>query len=521
MKTKEQITYNMSRIRNKDTKIEVILRKELWNRGLRYKKNLSNVIGKPDIAFPKQKVAIFCDSEFWHGYNWRKTKNDFKRNREFWTKKIENNINRDKEVNKKLLQNGWEVLRFWGHEIRDKTSECGDLIEKIVEKRRKLFNYRRKYKTLDLFAGIGGIRRGFELTKRFCNVLSAENDKYCCKTYKKLFGEDPFFDASSEAFKKKTEKLDYDVLLAGFPCQSFSNAGKKEGFKDKIRGTLFFDIVDILQRTKPKAFLLENVKGLISHNNGKTFRTILEILTLNLNYHVMGVEVIQESHEKRYIDYKPNDFLINSKFFGIPHNRPRVYIIGFNKNRYGENMNRFLPFKKLPKKSFSAPLFNNLNEVLEFKVEPKYYLSEGYLQTLKKHRNRHESKGNGFGYIVVNRDKEKSVANALLATGGSGKERNLIYDPQPEIYGKIIGNKKSPINNEGIRVMTPKEWGKLQGFIDYGFISKGKNTFEFPKSISETQQYKQFGNAVTIPVVEKLAEIIAINLDYLESLRSK
>ena len=134
-KTKEQITYNMKQVKNKDSKIEIILRKELWKRNLRYRKNLNSVIGKPDVAFIKKKVAVFCDSEFWHGYNWEQRKNDFKSNQDFWLPKIERNIERDHEVTRLLEEQGWIVLRFWGKEIKNKTSACADKIEKVVLKR--------------------------------------------------------------------------------------------------------------------------------------------------------------------------------------------------------------------------------------------------------------------------------------------------------------------------------------------------------------------------------------------------
>ena len=134
-KTPEQIHYNMSRIRCKDTKIEVALRKELWSRGLRYRKNVKTVPGKPDIAFIGKKVAVFCDSEFWHGYDWEHRKDDIKTNREFWITKIERNIQRDKEVNQILEEQGWIVLRFWGKEIQKNLSECADRIESVVKNR--------------------------------------------------------------------------------------------------------------------------------------------------------------------------------------------------------------------------------------------------------------------------------------------------------------------------------------------------------------------------------------------------
>ena len=134
-KTPEQIHYNMSRIRSKDTKIEVELRKELWSRGLRYRKNVKNVPGKPDIAFIGKKVAVFCDSEFWHGYDWEHRKNDIKTRREFWIPKIERNIQRDLEVNRILEEQGWIVLRFWGKEIQKDLIGCADRIEKVVRER--------------------------------------------------------------------------------------------------------------------------------------------------------------------------------------------------------------------------------------------------------------------------------------------------------------------------------------------------------------------------------------------------
>ena len=132
-KTKEQVSYNMQKIKSKDTKIEVVLRKELWSRGLRYQKNSKKVYGKPDIVFIGKKVAVFCDSEFWHGYNWDERKNDFKTHREFWIPKIERNIERDREVNNTLEKEGWTVLRFWGNDIKKDFKSCADKIEKAVK----------------------------------------------------------------------------------------------------------------------------------------------------------------------------------------------------------------------------------------------------------------------------------------------------------------------------------------------------------------------------------------------------
>lgn len=131
-KTKEQISFNMKQVKNKDSVIEIALRKELWNRGLRYQKNVTKIFGKPDLVFKGKKVAVFCDSEFWHGYNWEERKKDFKSHQEFWIPKIERNMQRDIEVTEELQKQGWKVLRFWGNEIKKNVSSCADIIEKTI-----------------------------------------------------------------------------------------------------------------------------------------------------------------------------------------------------------------------------------------------------------------------------------------------------------------------------------------------------------------------------------------------------
>ena len=128
-KTKEQISFNMQQVKNKDSKIEVLLRKELWSRGIRYRKNVNRIYGKPDIVFIGKKIAVFCDSEFWHGYNWEERKKDFKSHQEFWIPKIERNMARDVEVTTRLESEGWTVIRFWGREIQKNTVACADEIE--------------------------------------------------------------------------------------------------------------------------------------------------------------------------------------------------------------------------------------------------------------------------------------------------------------------------------------------------------------------------------------------------------
>lgn len=363
------------------------------------------------------------------------------------------------------------------------------------------------YKTVDLCAGIGGIRRGFEKTGFFKNVLSAEIDELACQTYEYNFHDDPRNDLTTNAFKEKLAATEYDVLLAGFPCQAFSKVGLQLGFRDKTKGTIFFDIAEMVQRTQPKVVFLENVENLIRHEKGMTFRIIINTLDKELGYKVIGVtpNLLGEP------SYDPKSFVRNSKDFGMPQNRPRVYIIAFNRRYFGDHLN-LLP-ETMPLCREGASLYNDVREVLETgDVDPKFFLSEGYLETLIKHKIRQNRRGYGFGMKVVNDPSiEHPIACTLLATGGSGRERNLVIDERNGSHyaGREIKGKFSPINKKNIRTMTPNEWGRLQGFVNYAFInSDGVDEFSFPEGISDVQKFKQFGNSVTIPVIETMAEFI-------------
>ena len=165
----------------------------------------------------------------------------------------------------------------------------------------------------------------------------------------------------------------------------------------------------------------------------------------------------------------------------------------------------------------------DLNAILEPVVDDGYYMASGYLETLKKHKVREKAKGHGFGYVVVNAPGiEHPIASTVLATGGSGKERNLIYQPKEGVGGKIYPTKKTPLNSEGIRVMTPTEWGRLQGFVGYAFVDEnGNDTFSFPAEISRAQQYKQFGNSVTIPVIEEMAHFMLECFDKMNAFQTE
>jgi DNA (cytosine-5)-methyltransferase 1 len=319
-----------------------------------------------------------------------------------------------------------------------------------------------KFKFIDLFAGIGGFRIAMQNLGGEC-VFTSEWDKYSQITYAANFGETPHGDITLEETKSLIPD-DFDVLCAGFPCQAFSIAGKRGGFED-TRGTLFFDVAEIIRRHQPKAFFLENVKGLRNHNGGRTLATILNVLQNDLGYYV------------------PEPQIINAKDFGVPQNRERIFIVGFSKET---GVSGF----EYPKPTGKKVAFADIKE--KSVVPVRYYLSNRYLETLYKHRERHESKGNGFGYAIIPDD---GIANAIVV-GGMGRERNLVIDdrltdftPTTHITGEV--------NRKGVRKMTTREWARLQGFPE---------SFVIP--VADVHAYRQFGNSVAVPAIQATAEKI-------------
>jgi len=312
---------------------------------------------------------------------------------------------------------------------------------------------------IDLFAGVGGFRIAMQNLGGKC-VFTSEWDKEAQKTYRANFGEVPFGDITKEEVKKFIPDS-FDILCAGFPCQAFSIAGRRGGFED-TRGTLFFDVAEIIKRKRPRAVFLENVKGLRNHNGGRTLETILNVLRNDLDYLVPDPEVL------------------NAKDHGVPQNRERIFIVGFRKDQ------SLLEFN-YPKPSGKEVKFL---QVKEKKVPPtKYYLSNQYLETLHKHKKRHESKGNGFGFEII---PDSGIANAIVV-GGMGRERNLVIDNRI-IDFKPTTNIKGEVNRDGIRKMTPREWARLQGFPDNYLIP-----------VADSAAYKQFGNSVAVPAIQATA----------------
>jgi DNA (cytosine-5)-methyltransferase 1 len=328
-----------------------------------------------------------------------------------------------------------------------------------------------KFKFIDLFAGIGGFRIAMQNLGGKC-VFTSEWDEQAKKTYEANFGEVPFGDIT-KAETKKFVPDGFDVLCAGFPCQAFSIAGKRGGFED-TRGTLFFDVAEIIKSKRPKAIFLENVKGLRNHDKGKTLQTILHVLRNELGYFV------------------PEPQVINAKDFGVPQNRERIFIVGF---RSDLGINDFT----YPKPTKRNKTFEDVKE--ETVVSVKYYLSNTYLNTLIKHKERHASKGNGFGYEII---PDEGTANAVVC-GGMGRERNLVYDHRLEDFTPVT-HIKGEVNRKGIRKMTPREWARLQGFPDHYIIP-----------VADASAYKQFGNSVAVPAIQATAkEVIKSVLEYVD-----
>lgn len=301
------------------------------------------------------------------------------------------------------------------------------------------------YRIIDLFAGIGGIRKGFELASknRAKCVFTSEIDKYAIETYKANFGLE---EVCGDITKITASEIrDHDILLAGFPCQPFSQAGLKKGFSE-TRGTLFFDIARILDEKRPQAFLLENVKGLAGHDKGNTLRTILKVLREDLNYNV------------------PEPKILRARDFGVPQNRERLFIAGFRDKKV----------------KFEFPLPSGkkvcVGDILMGVADEKYTISDSLWKGHKRRKKMHEEKGNGFGYSLFN--AESPYTNTISAR---------YYKDGSEILIEQKG--KNP------RKLTPRECANLQGYPK-----------DFVIPVSDTQAYKQFGNSVAVPVIKAIAE---------------
>jgi DNA (cytosine-5)-methyltransferase 1 len=295
---------------------------------------------------------------------------------------------------------------------------------------------------IDLFAGIGGMRIAFEKVGGEC-VFSSEWDKYAQQTYTANFGDTPHGDITQV---KLSDVPRHDILIGGFPCQPFSNAGLKRGFED-TRGTLFFDVARIIDHRKPSMVLLENVKGFISHDKGRTMAVVKETLE-DLGYNVF--------HK-----------VLNARDFGVPQNRERIFIVAINKKKMGS-----IGFEyPLPRK-----VETKVGDILDSKVDEKYTISNKLWAGHKRRLKEHREKGNGFGYSLFN---AKSPYTSTISA--------RYYKDGSEI---LIEQKDA-----NPRKLSPREAARLQGFPE---------KFKIP--VSDNQAYKQFGNSVAIPVIHAIAK---------------
>lgn len=333
----------------------------------------------------------------------------------------------------------------------------------ITDKKKKQKEYEDPCFTfIDLFAGIGGMRLAYEQVGGKC-VYSSEWNKYSQQTYYANFGEQPEGDITQVDAK---EIPDHDILVAGFPCQPFSIAGvskkvsmgRKTGFEDKTQGTLFFDVCRILKEKRPKAFMLENVKNLKSHDRGRTFKTIEESLG--------------------ELKYKVFYAVLDGQNF-VPQHRERIIIVGFDMERYGDNVDYKFDLSPIQPKPV-------MRDILEKKVEEKYTLSDKLWTYLQNYAAKHKAAGNGFGYGIAPLDGVSRTISARYHKDGS------------EIL--IAQRGKNP------RRLTPRECARLQGFPE---------TFVIP--VSDTQAYRQFGNSVVVPLIANVAKLIINEIRLLEN----
>lgn len=347
-------------------------------------------------------------------------------------------------------------------------------------------NYR--FTFIDLFAGIGGIRLPFQNLGGHC-VFTSEWDKFAQKTYLANYGEMPSGDITQI---KAAEIKDHDILLGGFPCQAFSQAGLKQGFSD-TRGTMFFEIQRILAEKRPKAFLLENVKQLQGHDKGRTLKNIVDILKGSYDQEIpqdipMSEEARHALSEKLnyWVDFK----VLRAADFGAPQNRERIFIVGFDKDYFSNvDFNRMFRWPLPPcTPTKVGDIFQSAEELLQDTQKngrDAYTISDKLWAGHKKRKEEHKTKGNGFGYSLF--DAESEYTNTISARYYKDGSEILIDQ-------STIG--KNP------RKLTPRECARLQGFPENFIVD----------AVSQGQIYKQFGNSVCVKVVQAVAKQIVHTL---------
>ena len=346
-----------------------------------------------------------------------------------------------------------------------------------------------RFRFIDLFAGIGGMRIPFDELGGEC-TFSSEWDRFAQKTYELNFGHAPQGDITQIPAKSVG---DHDVLLGGFPCQAFSNAGLKRGFFD-TRGTMFFEIQRILAEWRPKMFLLENVKQLRGHDKGRTLETILSVLKGQNPSIPDDVPMSLEARKSltKKLNYSVDWQVLSATEFGVPQRRERIYIVGFDKDHYGE-IDASDVFENLAEKEKSSLLLDALEPEGSNDVG-RYTISDRLWEGLIRRMARHEAKGNGFGHKVF---------------GGGDAYCNTITSRYYKDGREILVDQSHLGLNP--RRLTPRECARIQGFPDWFSLD----------ACSDTQLYRQFGNSVSVPVIRSIANSMLELSDRLEELKQK
>jgi len=561
------VSTNMQKAISSNTEIEISFAQALQQAKINFTKPefiIECVPGNPDFIVPKYRIAVFCDGDFWHGYNFNPKR--IKNNQEFWNAKIRRNIDRDEEVNKQLEKANWTVLRFWEHDIKNDIGNCISVIKSTIKE--KLSHSNTNFTFVDLFAGIGGFRIGLERVGGKCIGFS-EIDKAAIEVYKKNFIDFSNTEELELGDITKLNKLSIspDLIVGGVPCQSWSIAGKNKGFDDP-RGKLWEDSIRVVELNKPKAFIFENVKGLYDPRN----RANLDLIAGRL------------AESGYFIHYK----LLNSYDFGLPQNRDRIFIVGIRRDlrlhykfKFPEPIDEqpklynFLDSVKLEedyqKKRFdpvelfgsripaSRNRFQRIDELNDFFIfsDTRNGISTIHswdiIRTTKREKeicmailkNRRKNKyGNSDGNPMSFNDIKELITNLKQSELEKLIEKNIlkrvvdkfnlynsknssgingiyrIYLPQSDIYSTLTatGTKdyvatefihqtnpedykttfiKEIYKTKKYRPIKPTEAGRLQGFPGSFIIHE-----------NEKLAHKQFGNAVSVSVIENLAKAL-------------
>ena len=532
----------MSAIKSKGTAIEVSLGKAMWKLGIRYRKNNNKIIGKPDFSIKKHKIAIFCDSEFFHGKDWVNQRKRLDTNREFWIKKIEKNIERDDFVNKELQKDGWRVLRFWGSNIKKNPVDCAKIVKKAIEEN-KLKKNKKKFTYISLFSGAGGLEEGF-LNYGFSPIAHVEENTNACYTlktrltyhylkknkklnlyYDYLKGEIsrndlydflpkylqnsiinlPIGDRNNrEIFKRIDKQLvslsEIDLLIGGPPCQAYSLIGRsvdKNKMKNDPRNYLYKHYGRYLKRYQPKMFIFENVLGLRSAENGNYLKNMKAYF--------------------RRIGYVLDEKLHNASDYGVLQNRKRLILIGWKK---GLNY-KYPALEKINNYFTVNNILNDLPELQqgEGKSLSKYvsradnYLLRFNLRSAESFVTQHQARPNQKRDLNIYKIAVKKWLNnnerlkypdlpAELKTHQNEKsfvDRFKVVDIKKFSHTLVAHISKDghhyiyPSLNQ-IRSLTVREAARIQSFADNYYFEGGR-----------TSSFKQIGNAVPPLLSEAIA----------------